>query len=355
MARERGVYRRGGSRYWWIAAKLSNGQYVRQSSVTEDRDEAEALLAKPKIEAFRAFNFGVKPQHSWQEAVVRYLTAKSNLRSFRDVQRICRMLDPYLGQLMLSHINGDVIWSVAHGELKRGNAPATVNRYLATIRNVLRTARDEWQWLDSVPKVRLLPGEVQRDRWLTRDEAARLIAACPPHFAALVRFALATGCRAREITGLEWGRVDLRRRTAWLDRTKNGTPRGVPLNEDAIAVLEAERGKHPVFCFTYRGEPIGWDVTNTAWQNALRKADLHDFRFHDLRHTWASWHRQAGTSCDELKDLGGWKSRAMVDRYAKFATENLQVAASRIEARRVGNVISMSHLRHSEQKKRASS
>ena len=54
--------------------------------------------------------------------------------------------------------------------------------------------------------------------------------------------------------------------------------------------------------------------------------------FHDLRHTWASWHRQAGTSTDELKDLGGWKSRVMVDRYAKFATENLSVAAARIES-----------------------
>ena len=53
---------------------------------------------------------------------------------------------------------------------------------------------------------------------------------------------------------------------------------------DAMAVLEAECGKHPVFCFTYRGEPIGWDVTNTAWQTALRKADIPDFRFHDLRH-----------------------------------------------------------------------
>lgn len=164
-----------------------------------------------------------------------------------------------------------MIWSVAQGELKRGNAPATVNRYLATIRNVLRTARDEWQWLDSVPKVRLLADEVQRDRWLTREEAARLIAACPLHLAALVRFALATGCRAREITGLEWDRVDLGRRTAWLDRTKNGTPRGVPLNEDAVAVLKEALGQHPVFYFTYRGEPIAWDITNTAWQNALRK------------------------------------------------------------------------------------
>ena len=95
-------------------------------------------------------------------------------------------------------------------------------------------------------------------------------------------------------------------------------------------MLEAERGKNPMYCFTYRGEPIGWDVTNTAWHTALRKAEISDFRFHDLRHTWASWHRQAGTSCDELKDLGGWKTRSMVDRYAKFATENLSAAAARI-------------------------
>ena len=336
MARTNGVYRRRQSRFWWIAAKLPNGERIRQSAGTENRDEAEALLARIKLEAFRAQHFGIKPQRSWQETVVRYLSSKSNLRSLRDVQRICRMLDPYLGNLTLQKIDGDVIWKVTQGELKRGNAPATVNRYLALIRNVLRTARDEWQWIDSMPKVRLLPGEVQRDRWLTREEAQRLIDSCAPHLAALVRFALATGCRAREITDLEWARVDLARRTAWLDRTKNGTPRGVPLNADALAVLESVHGQHPVYCFTYRGEPIGWDVTNTAWQTALKKAGITDFRFHDLRHTWASWHRQAGTSCDELKDLGGWKTRSMVDRYAKFATENLASAAARIEQGRQG-------------------
>jgi integrase len=114
------------------------------------------------------------------------------------------------------------------------------------------------------------------------------------------------------------------------------------LNKDAVEVLEAERGKHPVFCFTYRGEPIAWELTNSAWQSATRKAGITDFRFHDLRHTWASWHRQAGTSCDEIKDSGGWKSRVMVDRYAKFATEHLSVAAARIERGRDNNVINLS-------------
>jgi integrase len=241
------------------------------------------------LAAYREQHFGLKPERSWQEAVVRYLAVKARLRSFSDVQRICRMLDPYLGRLNLSQINGDVIWSVVEGELKKGNKPATVNRYLALIRGLLHMARDEWQWIDSVPKIRLLPGEVERDRWLTREEADRLIAACPAHLAALVQFALATGCRAREITGLEWARVDLSRRTAWLNQTKNGTPRGVPLNCDAVTILEAQVGKHEHFCFTYRGKPIGWQVSNTAWVEALAKAGIKDFRFHDLCNPTLVW------------------------------------------------------------------
>ena len=201
--------------------------------------------------------------------------------------------------------------------------------------------------------IRLLPGETERDRWLTNEEADRLLSVCPEHLAALIRFALATGCRASEITGLEWSRVDLSRKTAWLNQTKNGTPRGVPLNRDAVAVLEEQIGKNPQYCFTYQGAPIRWDVTNTAWHTALRKAGIQDFRFHDLRHTWASWHRQAGTSCDELKDLGGWKSRTMVDRYAKFATENLRVAASRIEGGAGENVINLARFGHVQKSKRA--
>lgn len=113
-----------------------------------------------------------------------------------------------------------------------------------------------------------------------------------------------------------------------------------------IAVLDGERGKHEQYCFTFRGKPIRYELTNTAWQNAVRKAGLGDLRFHDLRHTWASWHRQAGTSTDELKELGGWKSRSMVDRYAKFATDHLGVAAARIESSCAANVPVTARFRH---------
>jgi len=347
MARKEGIYRRPDSGFWWICATLPNGKRVRQSAGTDIKEDAEAYLAKLKLDAYRETFFGIKPQRSWQEAVVRYLELKRGLRSYSDVQRICRFLDPYLGSIMLNQINGDVIWSIIQGETKRGNKPATVNRTLSTMRALLRMARDEWQWIDNFPKIRMLSGEVERDRWLIREEAERLIRVCPPHLAALVRYALATGCRASEITGLEWCRVDLDRKTAWLNHTKNGTPRGVPLNEDAIEVLREQIGKSLTHCFTYEGKPIRWQITNTAWHSALAAAGIKDFRFHDLRHTWASWHRQAGTSCDELKDLGGWKSRIMVDRYAKFSTENLLSAASRIERGGGGrNVVELSRFRH---------
>lgn len=354
-----GLYQRPDSRYWWIDAVLPDGQHVRRSAKTENREEAEAYLTKLRHEAFQAKFFGAKPKRTWQEAVVRYLTAKAHLRSIEDVRRFCRSLDPYLAQLTLDQINGDVVWGVTQGLLAKGNKPATVNRHLAVIRGLLRMAQDEWQWIDNAPRIRLLSGEVERDRWLTREEADRLTKACPPHLAALVRFALATGCRAKEITGLEWERVDLDRATAWLNHTKNGTPRGVPLNRDAVAVLKEQQGKHHQFCFTYEGRPIRWQVSNHAWVKAVKRAGLADLRFHDLRHTWASWHRQAGTSCDELKDLGGWKSRTMVDRYAKFATEHLSVAAARIEAPEMpqggggGNVLSFPTFSPRHQKKKA--
>ena len=342
MARETGLHRRCDSPYWWFNVVLLNGRRIRQSARTKNREEAEALLLKLKHDAFREAHLGIKPKHTWQEAVVRYLSIKECLRDADKQRRLCLKLDVYLGKLKLNDINGDVIWKICEGELKKGNMPATVNRCLALVRGVLRMAHFDWQWIDSIPKVRLLPGEVERDRWLLREEADRLLMACPSHLAAIVRYALATGCRAREITGLEWSRVDLARETAWIDETKNGTPRGVPLNRDAIAVLEGERGKHPQFCFTFRGKPIRYELTNSAWQTAVKKAGLSDLRFHDLRHTWASWHRQSGTSCDELKELGGWKTRSMVDRYAKFGTEHLAAAASRIETGRPGNVVKLS-------------
>jgi integrase len=136
-----------------------------------------------------------------------------------------------------------------------------------------------------------------------------------------------------EILALTWSRVDLDRRVAWLDpgTTKNGDGRGIPLNKEAVLALKSVLGTDPQWCFTYEGKPMV--RVGSAWKRTLQKVGISDFRFHDLRHTWASWHVMHGTSLQELMELGGWKSYEMVLRYAHLAPEHLADAAARIERR----------------------
>jgi integrase len=130
---------------------------------------------------------------------------------------------------------------------------------------------------------------------------------------------------------MRWADVDLDRRTAWVhaDEAKGGAAIGVPLNDEAVAVLREEHGKHRDHVFTFRGRPLR-NVNTKAWKNGLRRAGIGCLRWHDLRHVWATWHVMAGTSLGELQELGAWKSEAMVKRYAHFAPEQLRKAADRL-------------------------
>jgi integrase len=144
---------------------------------------------------------------------------------------------------------------------------------------------------------------------------------------------VATGLRQANVKGLEWSFVDLERKHSWIpgSKHKNGKPHSVPLNEMALSVLRKQIGKHPTRVFTFHGEPIS-QVNTKAWTKALQRAGIENFRWHDLRHTFATWHRQAGTPTHELQRLGGWKTGSMVERYAHVAPEALQDAANRLDA-----------------------
>ena len=114
-------------------------------------------------------------------------------------------------------------------------------------------------------------------------------------------------------------------------QSKNRRPIAVPLNDIAIAVLQRQIDKHETRVFTYLGEPL--KAANTkAWGRALKRAGIKDFRWHDLRHTWATWQRQAGTPTHELQKLGGWRTGEMVERYAHLAPEHLANAAARLDS-----------------------
>lgn len=137
--------------------------------------------------------------------------------------------------------------------------------------------------------------------------------------------------RQANVTGLTWQQVDLPRRVAWIhpDQAKSRKAIAVPLNEEAMGVLRGEIGRHAERVFTYRSKPL--IQTNTqAWHKPLDKAGIQDFRWHDLRYTWANWHVQAGTPLHALQELGGWESPAMIRHYAHLAPEHLAEHAQRI-------------------------
>jgi len=108
------------------------------------------------------------------------------------------------------------------------------------------------------------------------------------------------------VTRLEWSQVDLTRRVAWIhpDQAKAKKPIGVPLNNEAVLVSRQETGKHDKRVFTWQGRPI-YKANTRAWRRALKEVGIESFRWHDLRHTWASWHVQNGTPLHVLQELGG--------------------------------------------------
>jgi integrase len=116
--------------------------------------------------------------------------------------------------------------------------------------------------------------------------------------------------------------VDIARRVAWIhgDQAKAGKPIHVTLNATAIDMLTKQVGKHPKWVFTYKGKPVS-QVTTKAWYKALERAGIENFRWHDLRHTWASWLTQQGVPLNVIQEMGAWESSEMVKRYAHLAPE----------------------------------
>jgi integrase len=247
---------------------------------------------------------------------------------------------------MYAYVRGNPISRTDRLGLSDLTSPANANRYLALIRSILRRARDDWEWLHRIPKVRLYRESTRRIRWITRDEAARLLQELPDHLGEMARFSLSTGLRQRNVSFLKWNQIDMQRRVAWIhaDEAKAGRPIAVPLNEDALEVLRSRLGQHLEYAFVFQGQPVARCSTK-AWYAALERAGIENFRWHDLRHTWASWHVQSGTSLQELMELGGWASLEMVMRYAHLAADHLQVAAGRISGTFTTQSQKVHHLR----------
>lgn len=326
-----GIRKRGA--VWWVDFTTPAGERVRRSAETGAKAEAQELHDRLRAEAWRQQKLNERPRRTWNEAVVRWCQEQAHKATAEEDKAKLRWLDPHLGNRLLDTINRDMIDRITQAKLDDGCSNATVNRTLALVRSILRRCEREWQWLDKAPAIRLLKEPTRRIRYLTRDEAGRLLSELPDHLRDMAAFSLASGLRAANVTGLRWSAVDLARRLAWVhpDEAKARKAIPVPLNGEAMAILQKQIGKHPEVVFTFKGRRVVQPST-AAWYKALRRAGIENFRWHDLRHTWASWHVQGGTPLNALQELGGWSSYAMVQRYAHLAADHLAPWADRLEA-----------------------
>ncbi|MBC3871219.1 tyrosine-type recombinase/integrase [Undibacterium oligocarboniphilum] len=332
------LFRRKDSPNWWIELTAPDGRRIQQSTGTSEKVAAQELHDRLKTQFWNEKRLGIKPNRTWQETVLRWLSEQANKASIETDKSHLRWLDGCLAGKYLSQIDRDLISqiTVARGlpyEIARTKGrprqitpkTSTVNRTLEVLRAILRRARDDWGWIDQCPNIPMLKEPIKRVSWITREQALALLNALPDHQRQMVRFALETGLRRKNVTHLAWSQVDLIKRQAWIhpDQAKAGKAIGVPLSNEAMQVLRQQVGKNENWVFPYRGKPVT-QVATKSWRNALAKAGISaGFRWHDLRHTWASWHAQDGTPLNVLRELGGWATSEMVQRYAHLSTEHL--------------------------------
>lgn len=323
------LFKRGST--WWIDVVAPNGKRIRRTTGTESKTLAQEFHDSLKAELWRVSKLGDRPRRTWNDAVVRWLKEQAHKTTIESDKLHLRWLDPHLSGLELEGISRAVIDRITEARLAEGVSNSTTNRMLEVLRAILRRCVNEWEWLDKAPMVRMLKEPTRRIRYLTREEAQKLLAELPEHLADMAAFSLATGLRRSNVTGLQWAQVDLDRGIAWIhaDQAKARKAIPVPLNTAAMEIIRRCAGKHSTHVFSYRGNPIT-QVSTKAWYSALERAGIKDFRWHDLRHTWASWHVQQGTPLFALQEMGGWESSEMVRRYAHLAADHLSPYAERL-------------------------
>ena len=210
------------------------------------------------------------------------------------------------------------------GRLKKGNKPASVNRVLAVLSHMF-TKAVEWEMVEEeilkkIRRVKMLPEHNRRLRYLSKEECQKLINACEPHLQPIIIAALNTGMRKGEILNLKWENIDLRNGFILLEITKNGDRRELPVNNTLRACLQSLQRRLDVpYVFYDKATGKPYKFIRRSFNTACRRAGIRDFRFHDLRHTFASHLVMAGVDITTVKELLGHKSLTMTLRYAHLA------------------------------------
>ena len=320
----------------WHINKVIKGKRLYESTGTSNLEEAERYLAK-RINEFRGqLIYGERKSYTFIEAATKYLKEVQKKSLDRDAVTLKAVM-PYIGELELERIHMGTLEKFIADRQSAGISNGTINRDLAIISRVMvlasRLWRDEFgnSWLQEPPLLPLLKTNNRKPYPINEEEQERLISELPDHLKEMVIFALNTGCRETEITRLRWDEEnrELGIFTLAGERCKNGEDRIVPLNSIAKAIIDAQRGKHNEYVFTYKGQPVQ-RINGHAWTKARERAGLKKCRIHDLRHTFGRRLRAAEVSFENRQDLLGHKSNRITDHYCRAEIAQLHEAVEKI-------------------------
>ncbi len=330
------VQGRHGSPYWYIRGSV-RGIRVDESTGVSDHKQAQDVLITRSAEVLRQSIHGDPAVRTFADAALSYQVAGG------DGQHLDPILAHFGPKALLANIGQAEIEDAARKLFPRGSA-ATQNRKVYTPISAVLHHAARLKWCGKPVIARPKGHDKERVRWVTYEEAERLIAAAAPHLRPLVVFLLSTGARLSEALYLEWEDVDLSRAHVSFRPTdergiKTDEARGVPLPARAVAELANLPWSRSGMVFRKPAGKIrksgrvwlpyesrdgeGGGQVKTAWAGMCRRAGISDFHPHDCRHTWATWHYRANRDVGALMTLGGWKTPAMVFRYTHINTSHL--------------------------------
>ena len=348
-----GLIKRGGI---WHIDKVIRGTRVCESTGTRELRRAEEQLAQRINDVREASAFGLRADHTFRAAAIKFLNENQHQRRIRDGASQLKQLDPFIGATLLRQVHIGALQEFIASRRKAGVKTKSINHALAIVRRILNLAASEWfderglTWLETAPKIKLLQVTDARDPYpLNFDEQARLFRELPAHLARMALFKVNTGCREQEVCQLKWEwevQVPEFSSSVFIipsAHVKNGDDRVVVLNRVARSVIDEVRGEHEGFVFTYRGHPMT-KIYNSAWKCARERAadeleaetkrpapwGFRNVRVHDLKHTFGRRLRAAGVSFEDRQDLLGHKSGRITTHYSQAELENLIEAANKV-------------------------
>ncbi|EGF19233.1 MULTISPECIES: tyrosine-type recombinase/integrase [Haemophilus] len=314
---------------WQIDFTTPSGERVRCSSKTTDKKLAQHLHDKLKHEAWQVEQLNKKPEKTVEQALILLLKdAEHKKDKLTKIQHAKYWRDEIGNKLLSSLTSEDIQNAIPTHVVRTGKilSPATQNRYRSSIMRAINLAKQAG-WIDVVPYIAKSSEPKKRIRWITEKEAERLLDSLNLNWMKDVcQFALLTGARMTEILSMTWDKINFANKMAIVtgDIAKSGRGRSLPLSDDAINLIK-ERMKYQVSPYVFHSGTgkLRDDISRRDFKRALQRANIKNFRFHDLRHTWASWHIQRGTPLMVLKELGGWETIEMVQKYAHLNADHL--------------------------------